>query len=119
VLVGWALVPGLVFAGAAAWYWDLDLAANVRGLAGCVVGVGVLHYLAVGVLFGWRGTVVIALLFGVGFHIGIGVSMELGPFVPYMLCIYLPLLPAERLTDWLGRRRPKSLPNESASIAIT
>jgi uncharacterized membrane protein YphA (DoxX/SURF4 family) len=41
---------------------------------------------------------VIALAFGVAFHIGIGLSMELGCFVPYMLCLYLPLLPAERLS---------------------
>jgi hypothetical protein len=42
----------------------------------------------------------IALGFGVAFHLGILFSMELGFFVPYMLCLYLPLLPAER---W-GRR---------------
>jgi uncharacterized membrane protein YphA (DoxX/SURF4 family) len=40
---------------------------------------------------------VYALLFGVAFHLGIGFSMELGFFVPYMLCLYLPLLPFERL----------------------
>lgn len=41
----------------------------------------------------------IALAFGVAFHIGIGVSMELGFFVPYVLCLYLPLLPVERLSS--------------------
>jgi hypothetical protein len=38
-----------------------------------------------------------ALLFGVAFHLGIGLSMELGSFVPYALCLYLPLVPWERL----------------------
>jgi uncharacterized membrane protein YphA (DoxX/SURF4 family) len=41
---------------------------------------------------------VIALSFGVVFHLGIGASMELGFFVPYALCLYLPLLPLERLS---------------------
>jgi hypothetical protein len=45
---------------------------------------------------------VIALAFGVAFHLGIGLSMELGFFVPYMLCLYVPLLPLERLS-WRGR----------------
>ena len=40
----------------------------------------------------------IFLLFGVSFHVGILVSMELGFFAPYMLCLYLPLLPWERLS---------------------
>lgn len=47
------------------------------------------------VILPWTRTV--ALLFGVAFHIGIGLSMELGGFVFYMLCLYLPLLPWERL----------------------
>jgi uncharacterized membrane protein YphA (DoxX/SURF4 family) len=41
----------------------------------------------------------IALLFGVAFHLGIGLSMELGFFVPYALCLYVPLLPVERLSS--------------------
>jgi uncharacterized membrane protein YphA (DoxX/SURF4 family) len=41
-----------------------------------------------------------ALLFGVAFHLGIFLSMELGGFVPYMLTLYLPLVPWER---WVGR----------------
>ena len=41
----------------------------------------------------------IALAFGVAFHLGIGASMELGFFVPYALCFYLPLLPLERLSS--------------------
>lgn len=53
----------------------------------------------------WRPTRVVALLFGVAFHLGIGLSMELGGFVPYVLCLYLPLLPWERLA-----RDPSSKP---------
>jgi uncharacterized membrane protein YphA (DoxX/SURF4 family) len=45
-----------------------------------------------------RWTRLVALCFGVFFHLGIFVSMELGFFVPYTLCIYLPLLPWERLS---------------------
>jgi hypothetical protein len=41
-----------------------------------------------------------ALCFGVAFHLGILLTMELGGFVPYMLVLYLPLLPWER---WLRR----------------
>jgi len=40
----------------------------------------------------------IALCFGAAFHVGIGLIMELGFFVPYALCLYLPLLPVERLS---------------------
>ena len=40
----------------------------------------------------WRRTRRIALWFGVLFHTGIGVSLELGGFAPYMLCLYLPFL---------------------------
>ena len=39
-----------------------------------------------------------AFLFGAAFHLGIGLSMELGFFAPYALCFYLPLLPWERFT---------------------
>lgn len=45
----------------------------------------------------WRWTRIPALIFGVLFHLGIFASMELGFFVPYMLCLYVPLLP------WGGR----------------
>jgi hypothetical protein len=34
-----------------------------------------------------------ALVMGVVFHLGIGLSLELGMFAPYMLCLYLPLVP--------------------------
>lgn len=42
-----------------------------------------------------------ALLFGVLFHVGIYVTMELGNFVPYVLTLYLPLLPWEALGNRL------------------
>jgi hypothetical protein len=51
------------------------------------------------VLFRWPRR--LALCLGVMFHLGIFVSMELGPFVPYALCMYLPLIPWE----WLGRSK--------------
>jgi hypothetical protein len=46
----------------------------------------------------------VTLCFGVLFHIGIWITMELGFFPPYMLCLYLPLLPWEK---WADRRRTK------------
>ena len=49
-----------------------------------------------------RWTRIAALLFGVGFHLGIYFSMELGFFVPYALCMYLPFVPWERLVRRLG-----------------
>lgn len=52
-----------------------------------------------------RWTRLVALLFGVAFHLGILGSMELGFFVPYALCLYLPLVPWRR---WLGPREPES-----------
>lgn len=57
----------------------------------------------------WTRT--ITLLFGVAFHVGIGLSMELGGFVFYMLCLYLPLVPWERWTD---RRTPSARPVETS-----
>jgi hypothetical protein len=45
-----------------------------------------------------RWTREIFLVFGACFHVGILVSMEIGFFAPYMLCLYLPLLPWERLS---------------------
>jgi hypothetical protein len=44
-----------------------------------------------------RSTRLVALLMGVGFHVGIGLTLELGAFAPYMLCLYVPLAPWERL----------------------
>jgi hypothetical protein len=49
---------------------------------------------------------VAVLLFGVAFHVGIFVSMEIGNFGPYMICLYLPLVPWER---WSARRRLRRL----------
>jgi len=40
-----------------------------------------------------RHTRIAALTFGVAFHLGILATMELGSFVPYMLTLYLPLIP--------------------------
>jgi hypothetical protein len=45
-----------------------------------------------------RWTRFVALCFGVFFHLGIFVTMELGCFVPYTLCIYLAFVPWERLS---------------------
>lgn len=55
---------------------------------------GGLHHLAG--LLRWNRE--IFLVFGASFHLGILVSMALGLFAPYMLCLYLPLLPWERLS---------------------
>lgn len=40
-----------------------------------------------------------ALVMGVLFHVGTGLTMKLGPFPLYMLCLYLPLVPWE---NWAG-----------------
>jgi hypothetical protein len=45
-----------------------------------------------------------AFFFGVAFHVGIGLSMELGSFVPYALCLYLPLVPWERMISSTRKR---------------
>jgi hypothetical protein len=45
----------------------------------------------------WRPIRIFALCLGVLFHLGIWFSLELGMFAPYMLCMYLPLLPWEKL----------------------
>jgi uncharacterized membrane protein YphA (DoxX/SURF4 family) len=63
------------------------------------------------VLVCWRRTRLLALLFGVAFHLGIGASMELGGFVPYVLCLYLPLVPWERWVDSRKGRRPVGTPD--------
>ena len=51
---------------------------------------------------GLRRTRVAALCFGAAFHLGIFATLELGGFAPYMLTLYLPLLPWGR---WTGRLR--------------
>jgi hypothetical protein len=50
-------------------------------------------------LFRWTRPV--ALLFGFLFHLGILATLEIGGFAPYMMILYLPLLPWDR---WLERR---------------
>jgi hypothetical protein len=50
----------------------------------------------------WRPTRLVALVLGAAFHIGIGLTLELGVFQPYMLCLYVPLLPWERLARTRG-----------------
>lgn len=47
-----------------------------------------------------------ALWLGVCFHLGLGLFMEVGMFVAYMLCLYVPLVPWERLA---GRHEPTSV----------
>jgi hypothetical protein len=54
--------------------------------------------LAFPLLVCFRVTRILALVFGVLFHLGIGMSMVLGFFVPYVLVYYLPFLPWDR---WL------------------
>ena len=44
----------------------------------------------------WKWSRRVALIFGVLFHLGIFATMELAFFVPYALCMYLPLFPWER-----------------------
>jgi hypothetical protein len=51
----------------------------------------------------FRPTRVAALWMGALFHVGTMVQMELGGFAPYMLCLYLPLLPWDR---WLANPPP-------------
>lgn len=41
----------------------------------------------------WKWTRRLALIFGVLFHLGIFASLELAGFVPYALCMYIPMLP--------------------------
>jgi hypothetical protein len=39
------------------------------------------------------------LILGVVFHVGLAITMEINMFAPYMLCLYLPLVPWERWAD--------------------
>lgn len=59
-------------------------------------------------------TRILALIFGVGFHLGIGISMDLGFFVPYALSIYLLFVPWERWADARWKRRAASPPHVAA-----
>ena len=75
------------------WRTLADLVQRVRWAG--------LHHLHV--LLRWnRG---IFLVFGVLFHLGILVGMELGGFALYAMCLYLPFVPWER---WRWRSAPKS-----------
>jgi len=53
----------------------------------------------------WRPTRIFALLMGVGFHIGIGLTMDLGYFAAYAICLYVPLVPWERISSARTSRR--------------
>jgi hypothetical protein len=53
------------------------------------------------VIFKWPRR--FALCMGVLFHLGIFATLEIGPFVPYALCMYLPLIPWEWLGPLAGR----------------
>ena len=63
------------------------------------------------VLIKWTRPV--ALMFGVMFHLGILTTLEIGGFAPYMIVLYLPLLPWDR---WLEKRTGQPAP-EPASPA--
>jgi hypothetical protein len=54
-----------------------------------------------------------ALLMGVGFHVGTGITLQLGPFPLYMLCLYLPLVPWERTP--LAANREQLVPAAAAT----
>lgn len=85
------------YAGVPVPYW------MTKGLTWLVLG----WEIGFPVLVLWRPLRFIALAFGVLFHLGIWLSMELGNFAPYMLCLYLPLLP-------LGERPPRARPTSPA-----
>jgi hypothetical protein len=55
-----------------------------------------------------------ALAFGVLFHLGILLTMELGAFVPYILMLYVPLLPWERF-----RARPEDGGLRPGPVSVT
>jgi len=50
------------------------------------------------------GGPILALGLGVVFHVVTGLTMQIGPFPLYMLCLYLPLVPWER---WAAQERKK------------
>lgn len=59
-----------------------------------------------------RPTRVPALALGVCFHLGTGISLMLGPFPFYMMCLYLPLIPWEKLSDRNSFSLPLDQPAE-------
>jgi hypothetical protein len=63
-----------------------------------------------------RWTRPVALLFGVAFHLGIFATLELGGFGPYMLVLYLPLLPWDR---WLEKRAARGLASATSRGQVT
>jgi hypothetical protein len=67
------------------------------------------------VLVLWRRSRVVALAFGAAFHVGILASLELGGFAPYMLCLYLPLLPWERWASG-DREQGRALDGEKVGV---
>jgi hypothetical protein len=71
-------------------------------VSGIFLGCGLRSRLALRFIRFLQQLRVVMLLFGVAFHLGILVTMELGFFGPYMMCLYLPLIPWER---WLAHRR--------------
>ncbi len=52
----------------------------------------------------FRSTRPAALAIGVAFHLGIFLTMELGGFAPYVLCLYVPLVPWEMISRWRSER---------------
>jgi hypothetical protein len=56
-----------------------------------------------------------ALWLGVLFHVGTGLTMRLGPFPLYMLCLYLPLVPWESAAKMWQRGAPKQHSEEEVS----
>jgi hypothetical protein len=49
---------------------------------------------------------VLALCVGILFHLGTGIFLQLGPFPLYMMCLYLPLVPWEKLVADPLHRQP-------------
>ncbi len=95
LVLGWEVsFPLLV---SVPWHWLADQVQHRKWF-----GLQHLQYL-------WRWTREITLLFGVLFHLGIGLTMELGGFPFYMIVLYLPLLPWER---WAWPQ-PQPQPEES------
>jgi hypothetical protein len=70
--------------------------------------------LAFPILALFRRTRAIALMFGVGFHLGIGFLMELGSFVPVMLTLYVPFLPWDRWLAASSQNRTSHLPEHGS-----
>jgi hypothetical protein len=67
---------------------QVPLLANVMRIATWLV---LFWELTFPVLVLFRRTRAAALAFGVAFHLGVWMSLELGSFAPYMLCLYLPI----------------------------